>query len=159
MYLVQIPKCIVIGFVKNRGINGTYQTNPFQFEHFDMDHITLSVGGTSVPGKALQPDFEMGYYMNCSMTLFSGMGSMYQDEGNHTDREEYEKGYTLICFDLSSDLEEGGGYVNLRKTGTVSLEVHFKKELTETLNMIAYAEFENTIEIYQYRSVVTNFTL
>ena len=39
--------------------------------------------------------------MNCYMTLFS------------------KKGYTLICFDLSPDLEEGGGYVNLRKTGTV----------------------------------------
>ena len=93
-----------------------------------MDHITLSVGGTSVPSKALHPDFEMGDYMNCYMILFSGMGSMYQDKGNHIDREEYKNGYTLISFDLSPDLEEGGGYVNLRKTGTVSLEVHFKKE-------------------------------
>ena len=49
-----IPKRIVIGFVKNSDINGTYQTNPFQFEHFDMDHIALSLGGTFVPGKALQ---------------------------------------------------------------------------------------------------------
>ena len=150
LYLGQIPKRIVIGFVRNSGIN---------IEHFDMDHIALSVGGTSVPGKALQPDFETGDYMNCYMTLFSGMGSMYQDEGNHIDREEYKKGYTLICFDLSPDLEEGGGYVNLRKTGTVSLEVHFKKELTETVNIVVYGEFENTIEIYQYRSVVTDFTL
>ena len=159
LYSGQIPKRIVIGFVRNSGINGTYQTNPFQFEHFDMDHIALNVGGTSVPGKALQPDFETGDYMNCYMTLFSGMGSVYQDEGNHIDREEYKKGYTLICFDLSPDLEEGGGYVNLRKTGTVSLEVHFKKELTETVNIVVYGEFENTIEIDQYRSVVTDFTL
>ena len=46
-----------IDFVKNSGINGTYQTNLFQFEHFNMDHITLGVGATSIPGKALQPDF------------------------------------------------------------------------------------------------------
>ena len=59
LYSGQILKRIVIGFVKNSGINETYQTNPFQFEHFDMDHITLSVGGISVPGKALQPDFEI----------------------------------------------------------------------------------------------------
>ena len=57
---------------------------------------------------------------------------------------------------MSPDLEEGGGYVNLRKTGTVS---HFKKELTETVNIVVYGEFENTIEIDQYRSVVTDFTL
>ena len=115
MYLGQIPKHIVISFVKNNGINGMYQTNPFHFEHFDMDHITLSVGGTSFPGKALQPDLETGDYMNCYMTCFSGMGSMYQDEGNHIDREEYKKGYTLIYFDLSPDLKERGGCVNLKK--------------------------------------------
>ena len=49
--------------------------------------------------------------------------------------------------------------MNLRKTGTVSVEVHFKKELTETVNIIVYGEFENTIEIDQYRSVVTDFIL
>ena len=49
--------------------------------------------------------------------------------------------------------------MNLRKTGTVSLGVHFKKELTETVNIVVYGEFENTIEIDQYRSVVTDFTL
>ena len=90
MYSGQIPKRIVIGFVKNSDINRTYQTNPFQFEHFDMDHIALSVGGTSIPSKTLQPDFETGDYMNCYMTLFSDMGFMYQDEGNHIDKEEYK---------------------------------------------------------------------
>ena len=89
-----------------------------------------------MPGKALQPDFEMEDYMNCYMTLFSSMGSMYQEKGNHIDREEYQKGYTFICFDLAPDLEEGGGYLNLRKTGTVSLEVHFKKELAKTVNIV-----------------------
>ena len=72
--------------------------NPFQVEHFDMNHTTVGAGDTSIPGKALQPDFEMGDHMNCYMTLFSGMGSIYQYEGNHIDREEYKKGYTLICF-------------------------------------------------------------
>ena len=43
------------------------------------------------------------------------MGSKYQDERNHIDREEYKKAYNLICFDLSPDLDEGGGYVNLKK--------------------------------------------
>ena len=50
-------------FCQNIGINGTYQINPFQFQHFDMDHIALSVGGTSVPGKGLY--LKTGEYMNC----------------------------------------------------------------------------------------------
>ena len=149
----------MIGFVENNSINGTYQLSPFNFQHFGMNHIALNVGGTSVPGKPLQPDFQNGDYMDCYMTLFSGMGAMYEDEGNHIDREDYKKGYSLVCFDLSPDLEEGGGYVNLRKSGTVSLEVTFKTALTETVNLVVYGEFENTIEIDQFRSVVTDFNL
>ena len=72
-----------------------------------MDHVALSVGGASIPCKTLQPDFETGDYMNYYMSLFSSMGCLYQDEGNHIDREECNKAYTLICFDLSPDLEEG----------------------------------------------------
>ena len=40
---------------------------------------------------------------------------MYQDEGNHIDREEYKNRYTLICFDLSPNLEQVGVYVNLAR--------------------------------------------
>ena len=46
-----------------------------------------------------------------------------------------------------------------KKTGTVSLKVRLKKELTETVNIVVLGEFENTIEIDQYRSVVIDFTL
>ena len=80
-----------------------------------MDNSALSVGSTSVSGTALQSDFEMGDYMICYMTLFFDMGSMCQDEGNHINREDNKSGYTLFCFDWSSDLKEGGGYVNLKK--------------------------------------------
>ena len=65
LYSGQIPKFSVIGFIKNSGINGTYQTNPFQFEHFDMDHIAPSMGGTSVPGMTLQPDFSSLAWDHC----------------------------------------------------------------------------------------------
>ena len=43
LYSDQIPKRILIGFVKNSCLNGTYQTNQFQFEHFDMDPVALWV--------------------------------------------------------------------------------------------------------------------
>ena len=46
LYSGKIPKRIVISLVRNSDINEMYKKNLFQFEHFDMDHIALSVGGT-----------------------------------------------------------------------------------------------------------------
>ena len=51
-------------------------------------------------------------------------------------------GYTLICFNLSHDLEEDVGYVNLRKSGTVPLKMHFKNELTEIVNIFVYGNLK-----------------
>ena len=51
--------------------------------------IVVARDGTSIPGKSLQPDFETGDYMKFYMTLFSGMRSVYQDKGNHIDRDKY----------------------------------------------------------------------
>ena len=97
-------------------------------------------------------------YVICHTTLFPAMGTIYQEEENHIHRREYKKRYTLICFELSN-LEENINYVNLRKPGIISLEVRFKKEFTETMNVVVYGDFENTIEIYKYRSVVIDVTL
>ena len=36
--------------------------------------------------------------------------------------------------------------------------MHFKKELAETVNIVVYRKFDNTIEIEKYRFFVTDFT-
>ena len=39
----QLSKRIVLGFVSNNGYNGSYNTNPFNFEHFGVEQISLTV--------------------------------------------------------------------------------------------------------------------
>ena len=45
LYSGQIPKRIVIGFVKNSGINGTYQTNVWVAHPFLVKHFNLTLRG------------------------------------------------------------------------------------------------------------------
>ena len=90
------------------------------------------------------------------MSLFSGTGKENRDEGNDIAREDYPNGYVLYAFDLSPDLAEEGHF-NLAKQGTVRVELKFGTALPNTVTVVAYAEFENVIEIDRNRNIVYDF--
>jgi hypothetical protein len=86
------------------------------------------------------------------MSLFSGIGKANRDEGNDIDRFNFANGYALYAFDLTSDLSEGDHF-NLARQGTVRVDMKFANALPHTITVVAYAEFENIIEIDRNRNV------
>jgi len=91
-------------------------------------------------------------------TLFSGTGKVFQDEGNALDRKNFSGGYALYSFDLTSDLGEDD-YFSLDKQGSVRLVLKFAQPLADPVTVIAYAEFQNVIEIDRNRNVIHDFAV
>ena len=121
-----------------------------------MSEISLHLGGHTQPVKPLKLNFNNHQYIQAFMSLFSGTGKENRDEGNDIAREDYSNGYALYAFDLSSDLAEEGHF-NLAKKGTVRVELKFGTELANTVTVVAYAGFENVIEIDHNRNIVYDF--
>ena len=90
------------------------------------------------------------------MSLFSGTDKENRDEGNDIAREDYPNGYALYAFDLSPALAQEG-HLNLAKQGTVRFELKFGTALNNTVTVVAYAEFQNVIEIDRNRNIVYDF--
>ena len=90
------------------------------------------------------------------MSLFSRTGKENRDEGNDIACEDYPNDYTLYAFDPSPDPAEEGHF-NLAKQGTVRVELKFGTALANTVTVVAYAEFENVIEIDRNRNIVYDF--
>ena len=121
-----------------------------------MSEISLHLDGHTQPVKSLKPNFNNHQYVQAFMSLFSGTGKENRDEGNDIAREDYPNGYAQYAFDLSPDLAEEGHF-NLAKQGIVRFELKFGTALADTVTVVAYAEFENVIEIDRNRNIVYDF--
>jgi len=149
----QLPTRIVIGLVTNRAFNGHLQSNPFNFQHFNLSEIGLYLDGQQQHAvRPIQPNYGDGQYIRAYDSVFAGTGNLYKDEGLFVNREDYDKGYALYAFDLTADLGEDDHF-SLVRQGSGRLALKFSTALTNTVTVVAYAEFENVIEVdREYRS-------
>ncbi|KAF2883071.1 hypothetical protein ILUMI_23104 [Ignelater luminosus] len=160
VFLGQLPKRCIIGFVSNAAFNGEYKSNPFKFHHYNANYFSLYIDGQQMPSKPLQPSFtQFGKFVRSYHTLFSGTGIHFLNDGNNISRSEYSQGYCLWAFDLTPDLSANAStHWNLVKNGSLRIEVGFGEASTETVNCLVYAEFDNIIEIDKHRNVVVDFS-
>ena len=73
------------------------------------------------------------------------------------DIEDYKSGYCLWGFNFTPDQGADQGHLHPMKSGNLRIELQFTKSLPATVNVIVYAEFDNLIEIYGLREVVTDY--
>lgn len=161
IFLGQLPQRLIVGLVDHQAFSGSYTHNPFNFQNFNVNYLSLHVDGTQVPFKPLTPDFSNNAGLSsirAYQTLFSGTDKMFKDVGNHISRQEFDLGYTLYAFDLSPDLSSGQHF-NLKKQGNLRLELHFRTPLPTGVNIIVYAEFENILEIDRARNILFDYTV
>jgi len=64
----------------------------------------------------------------------------------------------LNAFDLTADLDEDNHFNLMRqRQDSVRLALKFSEALGATVTVVAYAEFENVIEVDRDRNVVFDF--
>ena len=74
------------------------------------------------------------------------------------DRADYRNGYALFALDLTADPGAEDHFIFVRH-GSVRLTLKFREALANTVTVVAYAEFENVIEIDRNRKVVFDFVV
>jgi len=155
----QLPTRIVVGLVDNRSFNGSRDRNPFNFANFNLHEIGLYLDRQQQHAlRPIQPNFATGEYIRAYNTIFAGMGKLGADEGLFITRDEYANGYSLYAFDLTADLGEDDHF-SLVRQGSIRLALKFSRALEATVTVIAYAEFENVIEINRNRNGVFDFAV
>jgi hypothetical protein len=153
----QLPKRIVMGMVRNDFMNGTSESNPFDFQHFNLSKLEVSIDGKSIHNKPFQPNFEQGECLLSYMSLFQATGSLGQDRAMDITYTMYKNGYTLWALDLTADQGSEQGHLHPIKTGNLRFELQFARQLDNVINVIVFAEYDNQIEINSLREVITDY--
>ena len=153
LYSGPLPDMVIFGLVKETAYSGNYGLNPFNFEHFGANHISLFENGHLVTNKPLEPDFAGKKYLREYNFFLKSLRRYYSDRAITINREEYGNGYTLYAFDLTPD-KSGGLCQSPPRSGSLRLELKFAAATAQTISIICYGLFRNIMEIDQYRNVV-----
>ncbi len=155
LFLTAQPKRLLIAIVSSAAYNGAYDKNPFNFQHFKLNYLCLTIDGSCVPSQAFQPDYEEGIYLECYDSLFSIAPEQRVGKTRKAttiNRDEYVDGHCMYMFNLDGG-SQGSPFVNPQRIGLNKLELRFAERLPEPVTVIMYATYNAILKIDQMRNV------
>lgn len=156
----QLPKRVFVAFVDHGAFNGSFLKNPFNYQNFNICHLSFYLDGKMYPEKPFTPDFENGLYIREYLSLFEATNQDIVDTCITIKRENFVNGNNIFAVNLSPDLTSGccsTGYVNPIKFGSMRLQVRFKTPLSTAITALVYLDYDKLLEIDKDRSPHLNY--
>jgi hypothetical protein len=157
IYLGPLPNRVIFALVSTKAYDGDYKLNPFNFHHYDLSEISVLFDNQPLSGFPLKMDYEKSKFAAAYNTLFTGTGRNYSDSGCGIKLADYPNGFCIYSFDLTPDQSSSAPYWTVQKTGNMSINLRFNKELPENVTAIIYSEFDNLLEIDKYRNIIIDY--
>lgn len=151
-----LPKAIIVGMVRSTAFNGAQAENPWNFQHFGCNRISIQVKGISVPAEPYAPNFQAGLFAREYNGLFQQSGIKISNEGNCITRDLFTGGAYLQAFDLTPD-NCNGFHQHPPDDGTCYLDIGFSQELEDSITIIVYAVFDAEVHINMDGQAMSRF--
>ena len=142
-----VPNTIILALCSSEAYNGSYSKNTFNFHHYNLNCIDVTINGKPTPYEPLKPDFENGDYTSCYLTLFDKS----EQNGQLISKKDYPNGFCIFVFRLQS--QSGGDLYSREKSGNLRIKLKFSKALKENVTVILYAKFPEVVTINGSRNV------
>lgn len=158
-FIGQIPRRVVIGILRDKGMSGDYSNSAYNFHDFDINYLALSINGRQVPHAPLQMNTTSGTGYTATrgfMSLYAGIGKMFKNEGIDLQVQDWNNnGKTLFAFDLTP--HQSADCFTPPQKGNLRISARFDTATSEPANLLIYAEFENTLQIDSNRNILMDY--
>lgn len=156
MIIGQMPQKLFLAFANNQAVTGSLTKNPFYFGNYKIDYLQCYINGDPVRTEPYQPDFDNNIYDDEYLEFLRITGNLNSHPLTTITPSKWQYGFTIFAFDATQDKSEGfdkTGYLNIRKEGFLRISMRFKQALTESVNCLLFAIFDNQLGFDTYRNV------
>lgn len=153
IWLTKVPSHIYMVMLKSKAQSGSFDTNPFYFEAFDMNHLDVSVNGESFPSRAITTKFDKEQYKTGITQIYTNLLQNKEIAPSIT-LNDFVHGSAIFSINLEPELRVMNNSVfPLEKSANVRMEVGFAKPTPDVISLILYASFPEIISIDHSRAV------
>ena len=151
-----LPNRIIIGILDNEAYRGSYSRNPFNFIHNDLQEIGLFLNGVPHP----IPMTAMDFTAKSTHRILHHMYDSLQSSNPGTNavnitKKEFDDGFTLFSFDMSSDQYGGLNHQSLlNQPANIRLHLRFAQgNATKLITLVIYYEMMSRMTVNSSRQV------
>ena len=155
----QLPRRVFVALVNNAAFLGDMAKDPFKFEHFNTNYLSLYINGVQYPSIPFKPDFTNGTYIREYFEFLRAADQLTGIPQTTITRANYSNDNVIFGVNLTPDNTFGyieDGRINEPRTGVLRLEIRFSSTLAEAVTALIYCEYDNNIYINTDRNAFTD---
>jgi hypothetical protein len=154
-----LPVKMMMGLVDAEAFAGNLRKNCFNFQHFHVEKILLSINSEPIHGMPLEMDYTNHQYAMAYNGIHMANGTFKKNVSNVITPYGFANGYCIYSFSLTPHtISDNGIAYHLIKTGTLQLDMKFATPPTFPVVLILMFIFNNQISIAYDKSVTFDYS-
>jgi hypothetical protein len=154
----QLPTRIIVGLVKTNAYSGSTSLDPYEFQHFGLDYLSLQCNGRAHPAVPLTANFSKDHVARVYQSMIDTIqGPCSDSESLGISLDNYKNKNCFFGFTLARALNGQQAALPPRESGYINAKLRFNNVLSENVNAIFFLEYNNSIEIDQARNIYIDF--
>jgi hypothetical protein len=151
-----MPNRITLCLISSTAHEGAYNQNPFNFTNFGLTDLSLKVGSRTVPHEPMKMNYANGDYALAYLNTLTSLGIDQGDRTISLKPSEWASGFNIYCFKLAAgNISTGVFNSSIATSVNIAVSGTFAEALTANVNVIAYIEHPDVLEIDQFHNVVS----
>jgi hypothetical protein len=153
-----MPNHLIFGLVETKAYQGDVTLNPFRFQNFGTNSISMLVNSKSYPAVRYQPDWANNLFMREYRGFNDAIGVKFHNQGSIVTPELFKDGFNLYAFDLTPD-GCGNYHIHASDRGHMQLEIGFAASTAKDITCIIYGSMNDEFQLDQDRMAYSSGTI
>ena len=150
-----MPRALMIAMVDHDAYSGNIKKNPFNFQHYNLQSLSLFRSGALVDNRPFEINYAEDYYADVYAYTMRSLKMYNKDDSNGLTLAEFKDGYNIYVFDLTPDNANDAPHRSISLDKGLRLEMKFSKKLPNNINILILGIFDEFMEISKLRRATT----